>query len=906
MADAPEIKVKLTAEDTGVAAAIRALSDRLKDLKKQQDSVAGSAELMSKAFEKIAGIGAAIGIEEFGRAAFNSAVDIGKMSDKTGITTETLSVFHKVAEDVGASTEAIDKGLIKAAKSIAEFESGTGKSTKAFQALNLTQKDFAGLNSDQKIRLVTERLGSLEKGFTKSYIQQQIFGKGSSDMVLVLNSLAAQGFDKATEATSKLGLLLSQTTADDFRAAKASIQELEDVGKGMATQFEAGLLPAISDVGEALVDSLTQGGVGFKDIGKVAGDTVRGIALVFLGLGQTIGSIAEGIYEIFHFAWEQISGDLKNTLDVGALAIHGKFKEANDLATAHAKQNIASIGEEFEKQKAIFGSLGDSFNQDVKNLFPSAEEEERRRKERLAKLRVEPDKETHAEITSGAPTDAAARAALALLQKQLEDELAIHRAQAKQIEQIETAEYDKGELSLKDYYDRRRAQVQSDAQEEVAILQRGLEAANAAAAKAAIAKTTAATPKEADKQEATRLEALKQVDELQTKITVAQISAATKVTALNDEQFKKTQDNQQKVLEFEKEIQKSKADQRAAAEQEIQIETQKLAVILKQQGLSQQQVDAELARFRVAKEAQVDFTETQNEGAAQLKILADQRAEIEDRVKNGQEFELTGQHQIRDLESARLPVLQKIADELTRQAEATGDVQKIAQAADFQKQVQAVSAQANFAGQQIATLKQGLQTSLQSGFTNFFTSLAQGTKGIGDAFRGLASSVIGSLQQIAAQMLAQLILTKLLKAALGGFAGGGLVPSAGGLPGHAEGGLIRGPGGPTADAIPARVSAGEYIVRADAVKKFGVGNLEAINRGIEIPSLERLSLPKFAEGGLVGNVGGGGGNSQIHLGIGLDEGLILKHLSSKAAGNVILQHLSNNPKAAAKALSRSQ
>ena len=51
----------------------------------------------------------------------------------------------------------------------------------------------------------------------------------------------------------------------------------------MATQFEAGMLPAVSDVGEALADSLQQGGVNFQDLGRYAGDVVRGIALVFLG-----------------------------------------------------------------------------------------------------------------------------------------------------------------------------------------------------------------------------------------------------------------------------------------------------------------------------------------------------------------------------------------------------------------------------------------------------------------------------------------------------------------------------------------------------------------------------------------------------------------------------------------------
>lgn len=93
-------------------------------------------------------------------------------------------------------------------------------------------------------------------------------------------------------------------------------------------------------------------------------------------------------------------------------------------------------------------------------------------------------------------------------------------------------------------------------------------------------------------------------------------------------------------------------------------------------------------------------------------------------------------------------------------------------------------------------------------------------------------------------------------------------------------------------------------MKADAVSAFGVKNLEAINRGLRIPSLAKLELPRYSEGGLVGS-GAGGGDSNINLGIGLDEGLILKHLSSKAAGNIILHHLATNPKAAQHALARS-
>ena len=292
MSDAPEVKVKFSAEDTGVAAAIKELGNQLKNLKKQEDDAAAGASSLSRAFSGIAAAGAALGIAKIGKDAFDSAVGISKMADKTGLTTQTLSVFHKVAGDVGASTEGVDKALLKAAKSVTEFQQGTGKSAAAFQILNIAQKDFVGLSPDQKIKLVTERLGGMAAGFQKATAQSLIFGKGASDITLVANSLAAQGFDKASEATSKLGLLLDRNTTDSFIAAKASIQELEDTGKGMATQFEAGMLPAISDVGEALAESLQQGGVNFQDLGQYAGDVIRGIAFGFLALGQTLGTVA--------------------------------------------------------------------------------------------------------------------------------------------------------------------------------------------------------------------------------------------------------------------------------------------------------------------------------------------------------------------------------------------------------------------------------------------------------------------------------------------------------------------------------------------------------------------------------------------------------------------------------------
>jgi hypothetical protein len=899
LADAPEIKVKLTAEDTGVSAAIKELTGQLKNLKKQQDETASSGISLKNAFSGIAAAAVAIGLARIGKEAFDSAVDIGKMADKTGLTTQTLSVFHHVAEEAGVSTEVVDKALVKAARSITEFQLGTGRAAAGFKLLGITQKDFAGLKSDEKMALVTTRLGQMGPGFQKAAAAQIIFSKSGAEFIPIANAIAGEGFGNITASVAKLGLLLDQTTTDSFRAAKASMQELEDVGKGMATQFESGLLPAISDVGDALLDSTLKGGDGFKELGKIAGEAIRGIAFVFFAFGDSVGAIIATAEVDFGGLWKEIT--------LGGSAVFAALGKAAHGDLAGAYRDLTTGVRDFKREdeataaahKAIWDQTAVDIQKKQADLFPSEQEEARKNKERIARLR--PEKQTEEkEVVAVAPSDAAARAALALLEKQLQDELAIHRAYAKQTEQIDTEMFARGELSLKEYFDRRRTEVSSDAAEEIEILRRGIALSQAEAQKAAVAKKSAATPKDADRQEAARLQALTKVEELQTKIRELEINSATKIQGLDAEEFKKREENQGKILEFDKLVDKASDNVIEAAKKEIAIEQQKMQIVLEQAGVSQADIDKKLASYSQLKLAEVSFNETRKDGASALKILDDQKAAIEDKVANGKLFQAQADQQILDLYRQQIPALQQIADQM--KAAATTEEQQV-QAEDYQKNLDKVKTATNTAGQQMKTLKLGLQDALSGGLTQSFALLFQGTQNVGMAFRNMASSVVSSIAQMIAQMYIQIIVAKLLKTAMGGFAGGGAVPAGGGA-GHAEGGLIRGPGGPKSDSIPARVSPGEYIVKADAVSSFGVHNLEAINRGLKVPSFERLALPKFAEGGLVGNMSSGS-ESNINLGIGLDEGLILKHLSSKAAGNIILQHLVNNPKAANKAISRS-
>lgn len=61
--------------------------------------------------------------------------------------------------------------------------------------------------------------------------------------------------------------------------------------------------------------------------------------------------------------------------------------------------------------------------------------------------------------------------------------------------------------------------------------------------------------------------------------------------------------------------------------------------------------------------------------------------------------------------------------------------------------------------------------------------------------------------------------------------------------GYATGGYISGPGTSRSDSILARLSNGEFVLKADAVRHYGLDLLQRLNS---------LALPRFADGGMVG------------------------------------------------------
>jgi hypothetical protein len=144
----------------------------------------------------------------------------------------------------------------------------------------------------------------------------------------------------------------------------------------------------------------------------------------------------------------------------------------------------------------------------------------------------------------------------------------------------------------------------------------------------------------------------------------------------------------------------------------------------------------------------------------------------------------------------------------------------------------------------------------------FSVQLPSALQSAADQIASVMASIASSVEQTLARIEEALARARSAASEASSLGGGGGEGS-----GFASGGYVRGAGSGTSDSIPAWLSNGEFVIRAAAVRQYGLSFLRAVNGMRLNPGRMKLGMPAFAMGGLVDTsrapaplpaVGGGG------------------------------------------------
>jgi len=944
MADAPEIAVRFRADGAdAVANAVKTLAGELQDLKNRQVEAAESALTLGKAISGFIGIETIRRLADFGKAVADDVIQTGRLSQQTGVTVKTLSALQVAGAAVGVTHEQMSTGLIRLSRNIVQLQGGSTQAATAFDRIGLSAKSFTGLNTDQRVLLVFDAIGKLQAGNLKAAESQALLGRGGAALIPVMNELAEAGLGTLIQRAKDLGKLLDDDTVASFMATAGAMQEIKEKAEGMGQAFETGLMPGLADAADELVRGTGEGTDGFKTLGELAGDAIRFIIVGFEELGMDIALVVNSSIAAFETLWATIKTGGSAVFQAFADAATGNFAKAwQDLGQGWTTTKIL-VQDGIEDQNRMWDENIAAKKAAEDRMFDPGQQKARQ-SDRAKKFK---DTLGQGETDTDLPDKTGQGARLDLLRQALEQELKAYKDETKLEVQEEKNKYDQGLISQAEYFAARRTAIEQDLNAEKTTIQSEIGLLQNAPAK--------------NDQE--RQANLQKIADLKAKIHTAEVAATLQNKTLDGEEFAAKEKNAKTILGYQEQILEAEGKTFNAAILKIAQEAVEVRKALAQAGMSPDQIDAMVAQLTGGKTSDALFSEIGKQGSQAMTQFDLDRQAIQNDVTSGLMSQYDATQKIVDLERSRIDGLREIAAQELAAAQQTGDQAKILQAEQFSSQVETMAASIEKTAINWTNFVTDVQVGVTSDLANFLDSGIDKVNSLGQAFGQLGLTALQTIRKIATEMLVQIAISKAfdwLKSTFGKGSGSssgatsiataaaagaaqatplmiasGMMDGAGAMItsgavalgfsatelmaaaqmlmvansmkagfGFASGGLVLGAGTETSDSIPARLSHGEFVVRAAAVRAIGVHTLAAINRGLRIPAVAVGSIPRFADGGLVRSDSSAPAAGEFRVQIGLERGLILQELESKDAGRVIVHHANRNAKAMQKAISR--
>lgn len=225
--------------------------------RRAMDTIANVSESAMKAVKgALAGMVAAYTFDAFAdgiKGAIASAAELDQMAKKTGASVEALSGLKSAAKLSGTSLEEVGGGLQKLSKAMYEAAGGSQKQVDLFKSLGINTTDASGkLRDSGEVMLdLAKKLDSMDSSTQAVATAQLLLGKRGAELLPFMQDLAEIG---------ELNARVTSQMAAEADAYEKNLVRLEGRKKSLYTTIAAGVLPAMVDFTDALLNagSMTQ------------------------------------------------------------------------------------------------------------------------------------------------------------------------------------------------------------------------------------------------------------------------------------------------------------------------------------------------------------------------------------------------------------------------------------------------------------------------------------------------------------------------------------------------------------------------------------------------------------------------------------------------------------------------
>jgi hypothetical protein len=272
------LKIKADVEGSG---AVQALGRAIGGLGSTAGRVSGGLKGLAGATGGLSGalgalvpIGVGAGLAGIATHAINAADDMNDLSQKTGVSVESLSKFQQAANASGTSIEGVGKAMIKLNRNLA---TSNPQAAESLTSLGISATNASGkLKSTDAIMLeVANKFAKMPDGANKTAAAMALFGKAGADMIPMLNG--------GSKAVTDLKATMSTDMAQSADRFNDKLEILKTKAGELGLRIGSLLLPYL----EKFVDLLVAASTAFSNLPGplqviIAGAVALGAALVLL------------------------------------------------------------------------------------------------------------------------------------------------------------------------------------------------------------------------------------------------------------------------------------------------------------------------------------------------------------------------------------------------------------------------------------------------------------------------------------------------------------------------------------------------------------------------------------------------------------------------------------------------
>lgn len=308
-------------------------------VKRNFSGLESQAGRIRSAFVALGGALVVGGLLRMVKSAAETADEMGKMAQRTGIAVEALSQLKFAAEQNDVPLENLNTGLRTLAVNMLTAAQGSLQQAEAFKLAGIEIQDAEGrLRATDKVLLdVAEAFRQMEDGTTKAALAQRFFGRSGAQMIPLLNQGAA-GIRELTEEADRLGLTITDKTAAAAEKFNDDLHALESAMQGLLLAFSGPLIQDLVKITE-LFRSAAGEANGLRTAAEALGNVIKASAAAYAIFGNQIMVVANSIEALFRAA---------------DLALGGEFGKAADVLAARPGEIMREYEQLWQRLRTLF------------------------------------------------------------------------------------------------------------------------------------------------------------------------------------------------------------------------------------------------------------------------------------------------------------------------------------------------------------------------------------------------------------------------------------------------------------------------------------------------------------------------------------------------------------------------